>query len=103
MLSIGQFNQWVGAQLMATGAVQIWPGMPVGEALIEHGAVRGIRLLDQGVSKSGKPDAGFMPGMDIHAALTVIGDGPVGAISRDLDRSPRHAAGQRGSRVGSSA
>ena len=23
--------------------------------------------------------------MDIHAALTVIGDGPVGAISRDID------------------
>ena len=29
VLSIGQFNQWVGSQLMASGAVQIWPGMPV--------------------------------------------------------------------------
>ena len=33
VLSIGQFNQWVGSQLMATGLVQIWPGTPVAEPL----------------------------------------------------------------------
>jgi electron-transferring-flavoprotein dehydrogenase len=85
VLSIGQFNQWVGAQLMSSGTVQIWPGMPVSEALIEDGKVRGVRLLDQGVGRAGDPEAGFTPGIDIHAALTVIGDGPVGAISRDID------------------
>lgn len=85
VLSIGQFNQWVGAQLMSSGTVQIWPGMPVGEALIDEGKVLGVRLLDQGVDRSGNPDAGFTPGMDIRAALTVVGDGPVGAISRDID------------------
>lgn len=85
ILSIGQFNQWVGAQLMSSGTVQIWPGMPVGEALIDNGKVFGVRLLDQGVDRNGNPDAGFTPGMDIRAALTVVGDGPVGAISRDID------------------
>ena len=87
VLSIGQFNQWVGAQLMSTGAVQIWPGMPAGKALIGDGSVRGIRLVDQGVDRNGNPDAGFTPGMDIRAALTVVGDGPVGAVSRDIDAS----------------
>jgi electron-transferring-flavoprotein dehydrogenase len=86
ILSLGQFNQWVGSQLMASGAVQIWPGTPVKEALLEHGGVKGIRLLDQGVNLSGEPEASFMPGMDIHAALTVIGDGAAGVVSRDLDR-----------------
>ena len=85
VLSIGQFNQWVGAQLMSSGTVQIWPGMPVGEALIEDKKVLGVRLLDQGVDRRGNPEAGFTPGMDIHAALTVVGDGPVGAVSRDID------------------
>ena len=33
VLSIGQFNQWVGSQLMASGLVQIWPGTPVSEPL----------------------------------------------------------------------
>lgn len=86
ILSIGQFNQWVGSQLMSTGAAQIWPGTPVREALIEGGSVRGIRLLDQGVDGNGNPDASFMPGMDVRAALTVIGDGPAGVVSRDIDQ-----------------
>ena len=29
VMSLGQFNQWVGSQLMASGLVQIWPGTPV--------------------------------------------------------------------------
>jgi electron-transferring-flavoprotein dehydrogenase len=113
ILSMGQFMQWVGAQVQSTGTVQIWPGMPVAEALIEKGPelhapltrpsatlspsdgerdgvrgrskVVGVRLLDQGVDKKGNPSDGFTPGMDIHAALTVIGDGPVGPIGRQLD------------------
>ncbi|MDR3748156.1 MAG: 4Fe-4S binding protein [Acidobacteriota bacterium] len=86
VLSIGQFNQWVGTQLMSSGTVQVWPGTPVGEALIDDGKVLGVRLLDQGVDRSGAPETGFTPGMDIRAALTVIGDGPVGAVGRDIDR-----------------
>ena len=35
ILSMGQFMQWVGAQVQSTGTVQIWPGTPVAEALIE--------------------------------------------------------------------
>jgi electron-transferring-flavoprotein dehydrogenase len=86
VLSIGQFNQWVGSQLMSSGAVQIWPSMPVSEPLIEDGSVTGIRLSDQGVTKSGEPDSSYMPGMDVRAKLTVVGDGPVGAIGRALDQ-----------------
>jgi len=130
ILSMGQFMQWVGAQVQSTGTVQIWPGTPVAEVLIEnadaaeadankvaqasrlpgervsasentstiagrrrdacatlrgHSKVVGVRLLDQGVDKKGQPAAGFTPGMDIHAALTVIGDGPVGPIGQQLD------------------
>jgi len=85
VLSMGQFMQWVGAQIQSTGAVQIWPGTPVAQALIEDHQVLGVRLLDQGVDKQGKPGEGFMPGMDIHAALTVVGDGPVGPIGQQLD------------------
>ncbi|HWQ52606.1 MAG TPA: hypothetical protein VN442_02905 [Bryobacteraceae bacterium] len=85
VLSIGQFNQWVGNQLMATGAAQVWPGTPVAEALIEDDRVTGVRLLDQGTDRAGRPEAGFMPGMDVKAPLTVVADGPVGAVGRQLD------------------
>ena len=85
VLSIGQFNQWVGAQLMSSGAVQIWPGMPVSKPLIDDGKVLGVRLLDQGVDHKGNIENGFVPGMEIRAALTVVADGPVGAVSREID------------------
>ncbi|NLF25990.1 MAG: 4Fe-4S ferredoxin [Deltaproteobacteria bacterium] len=86
LLSIGQFNQWVAGNLMGTGLVQIWPATPVKEPLLDGQKVIGIRLCDQGVDRSGRAAAGYAPGMDIKAALTVIGDGPVGAVGQALDR-----------------
>ena len=92
VLSIGQFNQWVGSQLMASGLVQIWPGTPVSGPIFDGNddtprkrAVLGLRLADQGVDKHGAPADGFMPGMDVRARLTVVGDGPVGAVGQKLD------------------
>jgi electron-transferring-flavoprotein dehydrogenase len=90
VLSIGQFNQWVGSQLMAGGLVQIWPGTPVSgpiftRAGLENRGVAGLRLADQGVDKHGVRADGYMPGMDVRARLTVVGDGPVGAVGQKLD------------------
>jgi len=86
VLSMGQFNQWVGSQLMASGLVQIWPGTPVAEPIFSGNAIRGIRLADQGVDRSGAPAEGFLAGMDVRAPLTVVGDGPVGAVGQAIDR-----------------
>ncbi len=47
--------------------------------------IAGLRLADQGVDKLGAPADGFMPGMDVRAQLTVVGDGPVGAVGQRLD------------------
>lgn len=86
VMSMGSFMSWSGTQLMGSGLVQIWPGTPVSEALIEDGKVVGVRLADQGVDRKGSPDpTAYMPGMDIRAPLTVVGDGPVGAVGRKLD------------------
>jgi electron-transferring-flavoprotein dehydrogenase len=90
VFSIGQFNQWVAAQLMANGLVQIWPSTPVSSPIFAENsdadirAVVGIRLADQGVDKDGAPADGFMPGMDVRARLTVVGDGSVGAVGQAL-------------------
>ncbi len=85
VLSMGQFMQWVGARVMGAGTVQVWPATPVACPLLEDGRVVGVRLIDQGVDPQGRPADGITPGMDVRAALTVVGDGPVGAIGRQLD------------------
>lgn len=86
VMSLGQFNLWVGTQLMASGLVQLWPGTPVAEPIFDGSAVKGIRLADQGVDRSGAPAEGFMAGLDVHAEVTVVGDGPVGAVGQAIDR-----------------
>jgi electron-transferring-flavoprotein dehydrogenase len=85
VLSVGQFCQWVAAQLMATGLVQLWPGTPVAAPLLQRNVVSGVRLADQGTDRSGRPAAGYLPGMDVRAALTVVADGPFGTVGRRLD------------------
>jgi electron-transferring-flavoprotein dehydrogenase len=89
VMSLGQFMQYVGSELMMSGTVQLWPATPVERALIDDDgeSVCGIKLCDQGVDRHGNPEANFMPGMEIRAALTVVGDGPVGAIGRQLDQA----------------
>jgi electron-transferring-flavoprotein dehydrogenase len=94
VMSLGQFTQWVGEQLTSSGLLQIWPGTPVSAPLIEDRAVKGIRLADQGTALDGTPQDGFLPGMDIRAALTVVGDGPVGAVGRGIDAHFGLPAGQ---------
>ncbi|MBF0254478.1 MAG: 4Fe-4S ferredoxin, partial [Candidatus Omnitrophica bacterium] len=71
VFSMGQWTQWIGAQIMSEGVAQIWPGTPVTEPLIKDGRVCGVRLADQGVAASGKPQDTFMPGMDVFSQLTV--------------------------------
>ncbi len=85
ILSLGQFSQWVGTQLLSSGAVQVWPSMPVASALIEDRRVAGVRLIDQGTTADGQPAAGYAPGMDVRASLTVVGDGPIGTVGRQID------------------
>jgi electron-transferring-flavoprotein dehydrogenase len=85
LLSLGQFNQWVSSHVMETGLVQIWPGTPVAAPLIEGRGITGLRLADQGVDKHGNPEENYLPGMDVQARLTVVGDGPFGAVGQAID------------------
>jgi len=103
VFSMGQLMSWMSGQVLASGTVQIWPATPVAEALVEGRTVKGVRLLDQGVDRHGKPEGAYMPGMDVMAALTVVADGPVGAVGRQLDREiglPEGSHGRRDWAVG---
>ena len=75
VMSIGQFNQWVGGQLMATGLVQIWPGTPVSAASVRWQGRDRRAAGRQGVDRAGARMLVSWPGMDVRAALTVVGEG----------------------------
>lgn len=71
IFSLGQFNQWVGQQVMMSGLAQIWPATPVADPLVEDGRVEGVVLAQDGT--------------EVRAALTVVADGPVGPVGRRID------------------
>ena len=84
IMSIGQFCQWAASELMLKGNVQIWPGTPVISPIISHNQVLGVRLAspDSGAHDNAQNEVG----LEIHAGLTVVGDGPVGVVGRMLDK-----------------
>lgn len=85
VMSMGGFMTWASQKAMEQG-LMVMPGTPVAAPLFEGEKVVGVRLADQGVEKDGTPVEGaYMPGMDVKAALTVVADGPVGAVGRALD------------------
>ncbi|HRY51245.1 MAG TPA: 4Fe-4S binding protein [Candidatus Paceibacterota bacterium] len=83
---LGQFCQWAASKIMETGLIQIWPGMPAHRPILEGNFVRGIILMDQGTDRQGNRAEGFMPGMEVHAGLTVVGDGPCGSVGEEINR-----------------
>lgn len=85
VLNMGSLMGWAACKVMESGTAQIWPGSPVAGPIFDGGRVVGVRMADQGVEKDGAQTDAYMPGMDVKARLTVVADGPVGAVGRALD------------------
>ena len=74
IVSISQFNKWLGSQAEEKG-VHVFSGFSAVEALYEGDKVVGVRTGDRGVDKDGKPKENFEPGMIIKAGVTLFADG----------------------------
>jgi electron-transferring-flavoprotein dehydrogenase len=83
VVSLSNASKWLAARAEAAG-VEIFPGFAGDRLLIEGGRVVGVRTGDMGVDRDGKPKANFQPGMDVHAKVTVIGEGVRGSLAKQL-------------------
>ena len=82
--SLGRLVKWLG-ELCEEKGVSVFPGFPAAKALVEGGAVVGVRTQDQGVDKEGRKKANYQPGMDLRARVTVLGEGVRGTLVKQLD------------------
>ena len=82
--SLGRLVKWLG-ELAEEKGVSVFPGFPAAKALVEGGAVVGVRTQDQGVDKEGRKKANYQPGMDLRAKVTVLGEGVRGTLVKQLD------------------
>jgi electron-transferring-flavoprotein dehydrogenase len=85
IVSLGALCAWLAPQAENLG-VDVFPGFPAAEALIEDGRVVGVRCNDMGVEKDGSHGPNFAPGVDIHAKVTVLAEGCRGSVSKKLIR-----------------
>jgi electron-transferring-flavoprotein dehydrogenase len=84
IVSLNRLTAWLGEKCEEAG-VNIFPEFPGAEMLYdEEDRVIGVRTGDKGIDKEGKPKANFEPGVDLHAKVTVLGEGPRGSLTKQL-------------------
>jgi electron-transferring-flavoprotein dehydrogenase len=83
VISLGQFTRWMGKQAEELG-INIFTSMPGEELLYDKGRVIGVKVGDKGVDKHGKPRGNFEPGIKIHAKVTLLSEGTLGTLTREL-------------------
>lgn len=83
IISIAKFQKWLSAQAEARG-LMLFSGFAGTELLYENDQVIGVRTGDKGIGPDGQPKGNFEPGIDIHAKVTIIGEGPRGTLTRQL-------------------
>ena len=83
IISLGNLCRWLGQQAEALG-VEIYPGFPAHDLVIEDGAVKGVITGDLGVAKDGHHKPDFTPGMMLRGKYTLFAEGARGSLSKQL-------------------
>ncbi|NBO18869.1 MAG: electron transfer flavoprotein-ubiquinone oxidoreductase [Proteobacteria bacterium] len=83
--SLSDLCRWLAKYAEAEG-VEIFPGFPAAQAIIEKGRVLGVRTGEFGRGKDGKEKPGYQPPMEIRAPYTLFAEGCRGSLSQQLMR-----------------
>jgi electron-transferring-flavoprotein dehydrogenase len=81
--SLSNVCKWLATQAEALG-VEIYPGFPAADLVVENGVVKGVVTGDLGVAKDGHHKDGFTPGMNILGKYTLFAEGARGSLSKRL-------------------
>jgi electron-transferring-flavoprotein dehydrogenase len=83
VISIGELVRWM-APIVAGMGVDLFPEFAATRVLFENGRAVGVRTGDKGIDKNGKPKPNFEPGIDIHAKIVILAEGPRGTLTKQL-------------------
>uniref|UniRef100_A0A4W4G7R9 Electron transfer flavoprotein-ubiquinone oxidoreductase n=1 Tax=Electrophorus electricus TaxID=8005 RepID=A0A4W4G7R9_ELEEL len=84
IVRLGHLVRWLGEQAEELG-VELYPGYAAAEVLFnEDGSVKGIATNDVGIAKDGSPKDVFERGMELHAKVTLFGEGCHGHLAKQL-------------------
>jgi len=83
IISLGNFCKWLAGQAESLG-VQIFPGFPAADLIIEEGRVAGVMTGEFGRDKEGKEKPGYQPGIEVRGTYTLFAEGCRGSLSERL-------------------
>jgi len=83
IISLGNLARWLAQQAEVLG-VQIFPGFPAADLIIEEGAVKGVKTGAFGIGKNGEKKHSYQPPMELRAKITLFGEGARGSLSQRL-------------------
>jgi electron-transferring-flavoprotein dehydrogenase len=83
VISISKLTEWLAQQVEAAG-VDVFPGFAGTEVLYDGNRVIGVRTGDKGIDPDGNKKANYEPGIDLHARVTVFGEGSRGSLTKTL-------------------
>jgi electron-transferring-flavoprotein dehydrogenase len=85
IISLNQFVRWLGEQAEGHG-IDFFTGFAGQDVLTDGNRVVGVRTGDRGIGRHGERKAGFEPGVEIRARVTIFCDGVRGNLTKELLR-----------------
>jgi electron-transferring-flavoprotein dehydrogenase len=85
IVSLSNLCKWLGQQAEALG-VEIYPGFPAHDLIVEEGVVKGVITGDLGVARDGHHKDDYTPGMALRGKYTLFAEGARGSLSKILIR-----------------
>jgi electron-transferring-flavoprotein dehydrogenase len=83
VVSLGRLVRWL-AQRAEQEGVDLFPGFAAVEPLLDGERLIGVRTGDRGIDRHGARKANYEAGIDIHAKITVLTEGPRGTLTKVL-------------------
>jgi electron-transferring-flavoprotein dehydrogenase len=84
VVSLGRLVKWMAGKVESMG-VDVFCEFPAVETVLEGDRVVGVLTGDKGVGKDGHRKANFEPGIEIRSKAVVLGEGPRGTLTKQLD------------------
>lgn len=84
VVSMSKLNEWMSGLVEEKG-VMLFPGFAGVKVLYdEEGKVLGVQTGDAGVDAKGEKKPNYEPGSDVHAKVTVFGEGSRGNLTKEI-------------------
>ena len=83
VVSLSRITEWLGGIVEEAG-VNIFPGFARTDLIIDKNRVVGVRTGDKGIDADGSKKSNFEPGIDLHAKVTVFGEGSRGSLTKSI-------------------